>query len=83
MASAARLAFEDRPGLPRQRHFMQSPVLRSRRRQYDQPALKINFAPSKSPDLFAALAGEDQQPDDIPELIGFKGSPHFGKLRIR
>jgi hypothetical protein len=72
---------KDREGLRRKRNDMFASVLGSGRGQAQDLRVEINLASHQAPDLFAALAGEQEQPDHVNEGCVLAGEQSIPKQR--
>src|SRR5262249_18385515 len=71
---------KDSEGLRRQRQFMGARVLSTLRRKYDQLACKVDLAPLEFSYLAPALAGQQQETDNVAETIIAKAVPELAQF---
>ena len=66
---ATGMPLQDSEGLARERQLVQATILSAGGRKHDQLPPKIDLGPSQLADLVSALAGEQEQTDDIAEAV--------------
>src|ERR1700730_10190094 len=77
-----RLGRDDRPCRIGQRQDMQTAIFSAVRRKAQHTVGYVHLRPFKVADLFAPLAGKDQQPDDVSKLDIAKSAPNLPQLIV-